>query len=275
MIVDALFGTGFHGSPRAGAAAADRADQRVPGARSSRSISRRASTRRPARSPAPRFAPTRPSRSTAGKPASYSHLGAFTRARCHRRHRARAHGDGAALATAELLRSVPRRHEATTSTRPGTCSSSGVRPAPTGAPCSLRWPRSARTPATSPSPSRASAWRPWRSRLEPVKRGFDWDDAEEMIMAEAERAAPSPSGRGSAAAPKRSAPGELLERLELPVVLDADALFGLDPVVRAARRVDPACGRARPAARRGSAWVDAHRLRLPAARSSASAASAC
>ena len=43
----------------------------------------------------------------------------------------------------------------------------------------------------------------------------------------------------------------LLERLEVPVVLDADALWELEPFERAAPTVhDPALGRARPAARR-------------------------
>ena len=57
VVIDALFGTGFHGAPRAEAAALI---ERINAseAPSSRSTSPPASTRRPARSPAPRSTPT-------------------------------------------------------------------------------------------------------------------------------------------------------------------------------------------------------------------------
>ena len=87
--------------------------------------------------------------------------------------------------------------------------------------------------------------------LEPVKRGFDWDDAEETIMAEAGRADAVALGPGLGRSPEAHAlVARLLERLEVPVVVDADALFGLEPVARTHPTVlTPACRRARPPAR--------------------------
>ncbi len=88
--------------------------------------------------------------------------------------------------------------------------------------------------------------------LEPVKRGFTWEHAVDEILADAARAnavALGPGlGRGDEA---HALVRALLERLELPVVVDADALFGLEPVERAAAdRSHAARRRARPPARR-------------------------
>ncbi len=98
--------------------------------------------------------------------------------------------------------------------------------------------------------------------LEPVKRGFEWDDAEETIMAEAKRADAVALGPGlgrSAAA--HALVARLLERLELPIVVDADALFGLEPAPRAHPTVlTPHAGELARLLARDSAWVDAHRL---------------
>ena len=98
--------------------------------------------------------------------------------------------------------------------------------------------------------------------LEPVKRGFDWESAEETIMAEAERADSVALGPGLGRSPEAQAlVARLLERLELPVVVDADALFGLQPVARAAATVlTPHTGELARLLDRDSAWVDAHRL---------------
>ena len=69
--------------------------------------------------------------------------------------------------------------------------------------------------------------------LEPVKRGFDWDDAEATIMAEAERADAVALGPGLGRSDEaRELVARLLESLELPVVVDADALYGLQPASR-------------------------------------------
>ena len=98
--------------------------------------------------------------------------------------------------------------------------------------------------------------------LEPVKRGFDWEDAEETIMAEAERANAVALGPGLGRSIEAHAlVARLLERLELPVVVDADALFGLQPVSRAHPTVlTPHAGELARLLDRDSAWVDAHRL---------------
>ena len=87
--------------------------------------------------------------------------------------------------------------------------------------------------------------------LEPVKRGFDWDDAEDQILRGAERADAVALGPGLGRSPEAHAlVARLLERLELPVVVDADALFGLEPFERVAPDgADAARGRARPPAR--------------------------
>ena len=98
--------------------------------------------------------------------------------------------------------------------------------------------------------------------LEPVKRGFDWDDAEETIMAEAARADAVALGPGLGRSPEALAlVARLLQRLEVPVVVDADALFGLEPVARAhATVLTPHVGELARLLDRDSAWVDAHRL---------------
>ena len=98
--------------------------------------------------------------------------------------------------------------------------------------------------------------------LEPVKRAFDWDDAEETIMAEAGRADAVAIGPGLGRSPEVHAlVARLLERLEVPVVVDADALFGLAPVARSHSTVlTPHAGEIARLLDCDSAWVDAHRL---------------
>lgn len=98
--------------------------------------------------------------------------------------------------------------------------------------------------------------------LEPVKRGFGWDDAEETIIAEAERANAVAIGPGlGRSAEAHALVARLLERLELPVVVDADALFRLEPASRAHPTVlTPHAGELARLLDCDSAWVDAHRL---------------
>ncbi len=98
--------------------------------------------------------------------------------------------------------------------------------------------------------------------IEPVKRGFDWEDAEEVIMAEADRADAVAVGPGLGRTNEAHAlVTRLLERLELPVVVDADALFGLRPAPRAHPTVlTPHAGELGRLLGRDSAWVDSHRL---------------
>jgi ADP-dependent NAD(P)H-hydrate dehydratase / NAD(P)H-hydrate epimerase len=98
--------------------------------------------------------------------------------------------------------------------------------------------------------------------LEPVKIAWRDDDAMETITAAAQRAgavALGPGlGRGDG---RRALVRGLLERLEIPVVVDADALFGLEPVVRNAPTVlTPHAGELARLLDSDSHWVGAHRL---------------
>jgi ADP-dependent NAD(P)H-hydrate dehydratase / NAD(P)H-hydrate epimerase len=98
--------------------------------------------------------------------------------------------------------------------------------------------------------------------LEPVKRAFDWDTAEEQLLAEAARANAVAIGPGLGRSPEaRRLVAALLARLELPVVVDADALFGLEPVPRSHPTVlTPHAGELARLLDRESAWVGEHRL---------------
>ena len=98
--------------------------------------------------------------------------------------------------------------------------------------------------------------------LEPVKRGFDWADAPAAILVEAERADAVAIGPGLGRSAEASAlVARLLETLELPVVVDADALYGLQPVTRSHPTVlTPHTGELARLIGKDSAWVDAHRL---------------
>lgn len=98
--------------------------------------------------------------------------------------------------------------------------------------------------------------------LEPVKIPWTDDDAAETIAAAAERATALALGPGLGRGPQRHAlVRELLERVDLPAVVDADALFELEPVERAAPTVlTPHAGELGRILGRDPAWVDAHRL---------------
>jgi NAD(P)H-hydrate epimerase len=98
--------------------------------------------------------------------------------------------------------------------------------------------------------------------LEPVK--LAWTDAEaaEMLTAAAERARAVAIGPGLGRSDaRRKLVRELLERIDLPVVVDADGLFGLEPVTRSAATVlTPHSGELARLLERDASWVDAHRL---------------
>ena len=98
--------------------------------------------------------------------------------------------------------------------------------------------------------------------LEPVKIPWRDDDALEVITAAAERARALALGPGLGRGERRSAlVRELLERIDLPAVVDADALFELEPVKREAPTVlTPHAGELGRLLGRDSDWVDAHRL---------------
>jgi ADP-dependent NAD(P)H-hydrate dehydratase / NAD(P)H-hydrate epimerase len=98
--------------------------------------------------------------------------------------------------------------------------------------------------------------------LEPVKTGWSDESAVETVAAAAERAgaiAIGPGlGRGEG---RRALVRELLERIDLPAVVDADGLFGLEPVRRAAPTVlTPHAGELARLLDTDAAWVGAHRL---------------
>ena len=96
-------------------------------------------------------------------------------------------------------------------------------------------------------------------------------------MAEAERADAVALGPGLGRSDEAHAlVARLLERLELPVVVDADALFGLEPVARDHPTVlTPHAGELARLLDRDSAWVDAHRLEAAGRAPSATAPSCC
>ncbi len=98
--------------------------------------------------------------------------------------------------------------------------------------------------------------------LEPVKRAFDWETAVDTIVGEAVRARAVALGPGLGREPAaRALVAELLRRLELPVVVDADALFGLEPSGRSAPTVlTPHAGELARLLDVEAAWVSAHRL---------------
>jgi NAD(P)H-hydrate epimerase len=98
--------------------------------------------------------------------------------------------------------------------------------------------------------------------LEPVKVGWRDEDAVEIIVQAAERAGAVALGPGlGRGAGRVELVRELLQRLELPAVVDADALFDLEPVERAAATVlTPHAGELARLLGTDSAWVDAHRL---------------
>ena len=98
--------------------------------------------------------------------------------------------------------------------------------------------------------------------LEPVKLAWSDDDALETIVGAADRATALALGPGLGRSPHRRAlVRALLEQLDLPAVVDADALFELEPVGRTAPTVlTPHAGELGRLLDRDSEWVDAHRL---------------
>ena len=98
--------------------------------------------------------------------------------------------------------------------------------------------------------------------LEPVKRGFAWASAVDEILAEAGRADAVAIGPGLGRSDgARALVRELLSRIELPVVVDADALYGLEPVERSAAMVlTPHAGELARLLGTAAADVDEHRL---------------
>jgi NAD(P)H-hydrate epimerase len=69
--------------------------------------------------------------------------------------------------------------------------------------------------------------------LEPVKRGFEWGDALDALESDVDRATALALGPGLGRSDEaRALVRGVLERSRLPAVVDADGLFGLEPVER-------------------------------------------
>jgi NAD(P)H-hydrate epimerase len=98
--------------------------------------------------------------------------------------------------------------------------------------------------------------------LEPVKIGWRDEDAADTIAEAASRAGAVAIGPGLGRSDRRRAlVRELLERLEQPAVVDADALFGLEPFERAAPTVlTPHAGELARLLDTDSGWVGENRL---------------
>jgi hydroxyethylthiazole kinase-like uncharacterized protein yjeF len=98
--------------------------------------------------------------------------------------------------------------------------------------------------------------------LEPVKVGWDDADAVHVVAGAAERAGAIAIGPGlGRGGGRRALVRALLDRIDLPAVVDADALFELEPVERTAPTVlTPHAGELARLLEVDSAWVDAHRL---------------
>ena len=173
-------------------------------------------------------------------------------------------------ATRSLLDAIPRRSAGDTKYKAGAVLVVGGQPGMTGAACltamaALRADAGYVTLAV-PESSLAAAE---VIALEPVKLAWSDDDAVETIVAAAERATALALGPGLGRSPHRRAlVRALLEQVDLPAVVDADALFELEPVARTAPTVlTPHAGELGRLLGRDSEWVDAHRLE--AARESA------
>jgi NAD(P)H-hydrate epimerase len=98
--------------------------------------------------------------------------------------------------------------------------------------------------------------------LEPVKRGFEHATAHETLTSDVGRSSALAIGPGLGRSPEaRALVRELLARAPLPAVVDADALFGLElPPREAATVLTPHAGELARLLDVESAWVSAHRL---------------
>jgi hydroxyethylthiazole kinase-like uncharacterized protein yjeF len=166
-------------------------------------------------------------------------------------------------ATPELLSAIPRRRPGDTKYTAGSVLVVGGQPGMTSAAC-----------LTALAALRADAGYvalavPEESlhtaeilALEPVKLAWSDDDAVETLVAAAERARVLALGPGLGRGPQRKRlVRELLERIDLPVVVDADGLFELDPVERKAPMVlTPHAGELGRLLGKDSDQVDARRL---------------
>lgn len=172
-------------------------------------------------------------------------------------------------ATPALLDLVPRRGARDTKYSSGAVLIVGGQPGMTGAAClsAMAALRADAGYVTLAVPEGALAAAEVLA-LEPVKVSWSEDGAADTIVEAASRAGALAVGPGLGRGPgRRELVRELLERIDLPAVVDADALFGLEPVVRAAPTIlTPHAGELSRLL--GDDAVDEHRL--AAAREAAS-----
>jgi NAD(P)H-hydrate epimerase len=263
VVVDALFGTGFSGEPRADAAAlierinaataavvsvdlpsgVDASTGEVAGAAVDADLT--------VTFHAPKLGlVVAPGRFHAGR-VVVADIGLEEASTEHRR------------ATAEVLRVVPIRREGDTKYTAGAVLVVGGQPGMTGA-AALAARAAFRADAgyvalAVPEESLAVVE---TLVLEAVKTGWREDSALETIAGLAERAGALALGPGLGRGEGRHAlVRELLERIDLPAVVDADALFELEPVEREAATVlTPHAGELARLLGTDSSWVGAHRL---------------
>ena len=166
-------------------------------------------------------------------------------------------------ATARILDLVPRRHLGDTKYSSGSVLVVGGQPGMTGAAClsALAALRADAGYVTLAVPARSLPVVESLA-LEPVKIGWRDDGALETIASAAERAGALAIGPGLGRTPKRRAlVRDLLERISVPAVVDADALFGFQPVKRSAPTVlTPHAGELGRLLDTDSGWIGQHRL---------------
>ncbi len=166
-------------------------------------------------------------------------------------------------ATPELVSTVPRRREGDTKYTSGAVLVVGGQQGMTGA-AALTARAAFRADAGYVTLAVPAASLPVAETLvlEAVKVGWDDANAVDSIVAAAERAGALALGPGLGRGEGRSAlVRELLERIDLPAVVDADALFALEPVERSAPTVlTPHAGELARLLGSDSEWVGAHRL---------------
>jgi ADP-dependent NAD(P)H-hydrate dehydratase / NAD(P)H-hydrate epimerase len=162
-----------------------------------------------------------------------------------------------------LLDVVPRRSTGDTKYTAGSVLVVGGQPGTTSAACltAMAALRADAGYATLAVPAEALAAAEALA-LEPVKLAWSDDDAARVLGEAAQRASAIAIGPGLGRSDaRRSLVRELLERIDLSAVVDADGLFGLEPVRRAAPTVlTPHAGELARLLDRDSAWVGAHRL---------------
>jgi hydroxyethylthiazole kinase-like uncharacterized protein yjeF len=263
VVIDALFGTGFRGAPRLDAAelierinattapvvsvdlpsGVDASTGEIAGAVVDAELT--------VTFHAPKVGlAIGPGRFHAGRVA-VANIGLETASTLHRR------------ATADLLSLVPRRSARDTKYSSGSVLVVGGAPGMTGAAClsamaALRADAGYVTLAVPEEALPAAE----ALALEPVKIGWSDVDAAEKIARAAKRATALAIGPGLGRSDdSRALVRELLERLPIPAVVDADALYGLEPFERDAPTVlTPHAGELARLLGADAAWVGAHRL---------------